>query len=206
MMSLNLKKHGCPECIRTHNWTELLRIHLKRLTAPFLSSLAFVAAFFAAIAASQAADAVSLKLVPVKQLRKGVDAWPPIVNPANPAEQKVNATLTRLNVRLQKALSECDASSLEDMKGAGRPQKEWAAAVAEDWSRKVVVTMDGPRFLSLVATDEYVNCGGAHPDSDTMAMVFDMTTGTPVSWPAMVAKSAGADRKSVLQGKTTLVG
>src|ERR1039457_6752545 len=64
--------------------------------------------------------------------------------------------------------------------------------VSEDWSRKVVVTMQGPRFLSLVATHEYVNCGGAHPDSDTMAMVFDITTGTPVSWPAMVTKSAGA--------------
>lgn len=133
-----------------------------------------------------------LKVEPIKQLRKGVDAWPLIVNPANPAEQKVNAALTRLNLRLTKALTECDAGTLEDMKSSQRPRKDWAGAVAEDWSRRVVVTMQGPRFLSLVATDEYVNCGGAHPDSDTMAMVFDMTTGTPVNWPAMVAKSAGA--------------
>ena len=63
---------------------------------------------------------------------------------------------------------------------------------SEDWSRSVQVTMRGPRFLSLVAIDSYVNCGGAHPESNTMAMVFDITTGTPVNWPAMLAKSPGA--------------
>jgi hypothetical protein len=128
----------------------------------------------------------------VKQLRKGVDAWPLIVNPASPAEQNVNATLTDLNLSLTKALAECDAAALADMKQSHIPQKDWPGAVAEDWSRKVEVTMQGPRFLSLVATDDYVNCAGAHPASDTMAMVFDMTTGTPLNWPAMVAKSAGA--------------
>lgn len=133
-----------------------------------------------------------LKVESVKQLRKGVDAWPLLVNPSNPSEQKVNSTLTSLNLRLTKALSDCDAGTLENMKSSGRPRKDWAAAAADDWSRNVLVTMQGPRFLSLLATDEYVSCGGAHPGSDTMAMVFDMTTGTPVNWPALVAKSAGA--------------
>jgi hypothetical protein len=51
--------------------------------------------------------------------------------------------------------------------------------------------MTGPRFLSLVASDESF-CGGAHPDNDQMAMVFDMTTGATVSWTSMVARSARA--------------
>jgi hypothetical protein len=138
------------------------------------------------------AQASTLKVEPGKPLRKGVDAWPLIVNPANPAEQKVNATLTRLNLSLTKALTECDAAALADMKQSHTPQKDWPGALAEDWSRKVEVTMQGPQFFSLVATDEYVHCGGAHPNSDTMAMVFDMTTGTPVNWLALVSKSVGA--------------
>jgi hypothetical protein len=157
---------------------------MKRFIAVSLCLLAF-------LMPSNAALDGGLKVEPVKQLRKGVDAWPLIVNPGNAAEQRVNATLTRLNLRLTQALHNCDAGALESIKQTGDaagPRDK----VSEDWSRKVVVTMQGPRFLSLVATDEYVNCGGAHPDSDTMAMVFDMTTGTPVSWPAMVTKSAGA--------------
>lgn len=139
-----------------------------------------------------AAGAGLLTVEPVRQLRKGVDAWPLIVNPATPAEQKVNATLTGLNMRLTKALAECDAAALADMKQSHIPQKDWPGALGEDWSRKVEVTMQGPQFFSLVATDEYVHCAGAHPNSDTVAMVFDMTTGTPVNWLALVAKSAGA--------------
>ena len=148
--------------------------------------------FIASGPKSVPAQAPTLKVEAVKQLRKGVDVWPLIVNPANPAEQKVNETLTGLNLRLTKALAECDAAALEDMKNSHTPQKDWAGGVAEDWSRKVEVTMQGPEFLSLVGTDDYVNCAGPHPNSDTMAMVFDLTTGTPVNWPAMIAKSAGA--------------
>lgn len=165
---------------------------LPRLAILFVASTAAFAWGQAQAGNTQAMGAAILKLEPVKQLRKGVDAWPLIVNPSNPAEQHVNETLTQLNLRLTKALSECDAGTLEDMKDSGRPREDWAGVVAEDWSRKVVVTIQGPRFLSLVATDDYVNCGGAHPNEDTMAMVFDMTTGAPVNWPAMVTKSAGA--------------
>lgn len=143
------------------------------LLAVFPASYAVLARGQAADAGPQAKGLDSAKLEPVKQLRKGVDAWPLIVNPANPAEERVNATLTRLNLRLAKAVSGCVGS----------------------WLRKVKVTMEGPRLLSLVANDE-IYCGGAHPQNDTMAMVFDMTTGAPVNWPAMVAASKGASTYS----------
>jgi hypothetical protein len=72
-----------------------------------------------------------------------------------------------------------------------------------EWSRSVKVTMQGPRYLSLVATDE-VFCGGAHPDSDDVALVFDMTTGEPVNWVSMLTKGieASAYADTAIDGST----
>lgn len=169
---------------------------MKNLIALFLCLPLFCGASSATCQSTSAASAspqaatASLQLTPVKELRKGVEAWPLIVNPATPAEQRVNATLTRLNLRLAQALRECDAGAREEAKLMGTAGKG-QDPTSEDWSRTIKVTMTGPRFLSLVATDE-IYCGGAHPNSDVMAMVFDMTTGTPVNWPAQFPLSAGA--------------
>lgn len=129
----------------------------------------------------------AIQTEPVKELRKGVDAWPLIANPGSAAARRVNGNLTRLNLRLAKALRDCDADYLQWEKQTGNAPNP----VADDWSRRVVVTMSGPRYLSLVASDETF-CGGAHPEEDQMAMVFDMTTGAAVNWMALVAKSSGA--------------
>jgi len=170
---------------------------MKNLIAFFLCLLLFCGASSATCQSASAASAspqiaatANLQLTPVKELRKGVEAWPLIVNPATPAEQRVNATLTRLNLRLTQALRECDAGAREEAKLMGAAVKG-QDPTSEDWSRTIKVTMTGPRLLSLVATDE-IYCGGAHPNSDVMAMVFDMTTGTPVNWPAQFPQSAGA--------------
>jgi hypothetical protein len=157
----------------------------------------------AASASPQAATA-NLRLTSVKELRKGVDAWPLIVNPASPAEQRVNATLTRLNQRLAQALNECDAGSLDEAKRMGAAEND-QDSTSGDWSRTIKVTMTGPRFLSLVATDEF-DCGGAHPNSEVMAMVFDMTTGAPVNWPAQFPQSARASSFVDLVGDGSKVG
>ena len=139
-------------------------------------------------AVSQKADNGTIQLAAVKHLRKGVETWPLIANPASPVEQRVNATLTRLNRSLAKDFLGCDGDSRESAKNLGEDQKGKDAA-ARDWSRSVRVTMAGPRFLSIVAIDE-TNCGGAHPDSDTLAMVFDMTTGKPVNWIKLLPESS----------------
>ncbi|MGC2110181.1 MAG: hypothetical protein WA655_11740 [Candidatus Korobacteraceae bacterium] len=118
----------------------------------------------------------------MKQLRQGVDLWPLIAHPRNPAEQRINATLTRLNQRLAQAVKDCD-KQVGDTTGDN--------TTSDDWSRTVEMTMTGPHFLSLVASDE-VFCGGAHPDSRRTALVFDMNTGAPVDWTKLVAASAGA--------------
>lgn len=139
---------------------------------------------------AQEVTAAKFRAGPVRQLRKGVDAWPFIVNPATPAELRVNASLARLNSRLVLALRNCDKGARAEMKEMGTVRKG-QDSVEDDWSRHVEVTMTGPRFLSMVATEDTF-CGGAYPNSDTIAMVFDMTTGIPVDWVETVAKSAGA--------------
>ncbi|MGB8259044.1 MAG: hypothetical protein WCE75_01780 [Terracidiphilus sp.] len=131
-----------------------------------------------------------IKLTPAAKIRKGVDAWPLIAGAEDAASKRVNATLTRLNLTMRQSLKDCDASLLDSFKEEGR-KPAGKNPVENDWTRTIEVTMAGPRFLSLVATDE-ADCGGAHPNSDTIAMVFDMTTGTPVNWLALVAKGAGA--------------
>jgi hypothetical protein len=130
--------------------------------------------------ASGAATTAPITMEPVRQLRKGVDAWPLIVNPSTPAATRVNATLTRLNKLMQQSLRECDEGA-----------RDAIGNEAGDWERSIKVTMTGPRFLSLVARDG-TYCGGAHPSSDTLAMVFDLNTGIPVNWMTLIAKSANA--------------
>jgi hypothetical protein len=153
-----------------------------------VAGLLLLLAASAAFAADQPA---TIPVEPVKQVRKGVDAWPLIQNPRTPAEIRVNAALTKLNQRLQQALATCDDGARASFKQMGEDAPKDQDPTEGDWRRSVQITMQGPRFLSLVASDE-VFCGGAHPDTGTMAMVFDLTTGAPVNWLAMVPKSAAA--------------
>ena len=176
---------------------------MKRLIAVLLSLSALSAAFAAVLLGAlcingnaQTPPAGNLRMEPIKQLRKGVDAWPLIVSPGTPAAQRVNETLTRLNRQLAQSLHDCDAGYESWFKAVGHPE-DGQNQISADWSRTIKVTMEGPRFLSLVASDETF-CGGAHPNGDVITMVFDMTTGAPVDWTEMVAKSAGASANSAV--------
>jgi len=98
-------------------------------------------------------------------LGKDRDAYPRIVAPADEAERRINAAVARLDARLVKSVTECS-------KSGGRNA---------DWTRTIVVTMRGPRYLSYTITDN-AYCGGAHPDIGNTAIVYDLTTGAPVDW------------------------
>ena len=139
-------------------------------------------------------DEQIIRLAPIRQLRKGVDAWPLILNPSSPAEQRVNATLMLMNDRLKMALRDCDAAYGKWVDSASDSTATGGMAYG-DWSRTVTITMTGPRYLSLVATDG-VFCGGAHPGEDQIALVFDMATGMPVNWLTRIPNSAGASNYS----------
>jgi hypothetical protein len=52
------------------------------------------------------------------------------------------------------------------------------------WHRTVAVTMRGPRYLSLLAYDDWY-CGGAYPDTDQVALVFNLAIGAPPDWQAL---------------------
>lgn len=176
------------------------------LLSPFALSAAFATVLLGGLCISgnaQTPAAGNLRTEAVKQLRKGVDAWPLIVSPDTPAAQRVNETLTRLNRQLVQSLHDCDADYESWLKAVGHPE-DGQNQISTDWLRTIKVTMGGPRFLSLVASDETF-CGGAHPDSDVIAMVFDMTTGAPVDWTKMVAKSpvASVNSATLSDGSTT---
>ena len=117
----------------------------------------------------------------VKQIRKDVDAWPLIVHPKNAAELRINATLANLNTEFTKKVQDCITGKFA-----------WSKELTPgEWERTVKVTMRGPRFLSMVASDGFY-CGTAHPDDDLVVLVFDLETGERVDWSALVDKSAGA--------------
>jgi hypothetical protein len=142
------------------------------------------------LALAQAQD-----LEPMTQLRRGVDTWPLITHPSTPAERHVNDALNRLNENMVRSLKECDASYRDWAKLVHQPLTG-KNSVRNDWERKIAITMSGPRFLSIVAIDGFVFCGGAYPDRDTLAMVFDLASGKPVNWMNLIGKSADASAYS----------
>jgi len=102
------------------------------------------------------------------ELQKDLAAMPRIAGPRDNAERKINTALARLDLNARKAAAECRTEG-------GR---SW-------WERNVSVPMKGPRFISYEITDN-VFCGGAHPSIGTMAIVYDLVTGSPVDWTTLL--------------------
>jgi hypothetical protein len=105
-------------------------------------------------------------------LQKDLDAMPRIAEPRDDAERKINAAIARLDTSARKAAAECRKE------GRGR---SW-------YERNVSVPMRGPRFIAYTITDNAF-CGGAHPSVGTMAIVYDLATGSPVDWTALLPPS-----------------
>ena len=122
-----------------------------------------------------------------------------------PQEEHVNALLNRLNEHMLDSLRDCDTNYRDWAKQVDQPLTG-KNAVEHDWERTIRVTMTGPRFLSIVAVDIYVFSGGVHPDRNTLAMVFDLTTGKPVNWMNLINKSANASAYSDSNSDGTTVG
>ncbi|MEE7447982.1 hypothetical protein MRF4_09200 [Methylobacterium radiotolerans] len=105
-------------------------------------------------------------------LAPGIAALPGVAAPAAEAERRINAALKRLDARALKAAQECKSEGGKD----------------GYWERTVDTPMRGPRFLSYVISDSW-SCGGPHPSSNTMAIVYDLTTGAPVDWTTLLPAS-----------------
>jgi hypothetical protein len=114
-----------------------------------------------------AADRTVHLLVP-GPVGKDIAAMPQIADPADDAERRINAALKRLDLNVVKASKACKDG---------------------DWERSVDVPMRGPGFLSLAVTDSFGCDGAAHPNSGTMSIVYDLTTGRPVDWTQLLPAS-----------------
>jgi hypothetical protein len=127
-------------------------------------------AVFAILAALpvHAADRVVHLLVP-PPIHKDVAAMPQVVNPADDAERHINVAVQRLDANIRKAVANC--------KGA-----------PADWTRSVDVPMRGPGYISFVIVDSAF-CGGAHPSTATMSIVYDLRSGAPVDWTRLLPPS-----------------
>jgi hypothetical protein len=97
-----------------------------------------------------------------KPVAHGIAAFPRIV------AKKDDAARVRINRALEGADASVDRLAVDCNHYKG-------------WNRNTSVTMRGPRYLSVLAMDDWY-CGGAYPDTDTTALVFDLSTGAPVDW------------------------
>jgi hypothetical protein len=126
--------------------------------------------------------------------KKSVAAFPrvaasPAVSPE--AMARINASLQRLDATVREAAEGCRAS-FKESKGKADP---------DAWGRTITVTMKGPRFLSLLATDE-IYCGGAFPDESLLPMVYDLTTGRPLNWLKVLPPNVKASLDAAGDGTT----
>lgn len=112
-------------------------------------------------------------------LRHDMESFPRVVPNAavTPAvAAKINASLERWDQQVLANAKFCR------MERAGEPE-------ADDWSRGVEVTMRGPHYLSLLAQDDY-SCGAPHSLDASVALVYDLTTGSPVNWTRLLPPEA----------------
>lgn len=123
-------------------------------------SLALAFAGVLAATAARAADG-PVTLREAKPVAHGIAAFPKIVAPKGEAATRINRALEGADDSVDRLAADC---------------KHYTG-----WHRGVGVTMRGPRYLSLLADDDWY-CGGAYPDTEITALVFDLSTGAPIDW------------------------
>jgi hypothetical protein len=145
-----------------------------------MRKIAYLALLFSGLTTwVQAVAQAPVRLPPTRQIRKGVDAWPLILNPKNDAERRINQHLSDLNAHLSEYLKKCHTNYVRLIPKQDRPTNKDEEG-AEFWAQATTVTMSGPVLVSLVATTSSY-CGGAHPYGYTSAAVFDLSTGEPAN-------------------------
>lgn len=116
-----------------------------------------------------------LKVVTQPVVARGVAAMPKVLaGPVLSADlaAKINSASRRLDKRVGVAAMDCRLSTRKLQHKGG----------SEAWVRGVEVTMRGPRYFSVVASDSY-QCGFSYPnDGVLLPLVYDLATGSPVNW------------------------
>jgi hypothetical protein len=117
-----------------------------------------------------------------------IDAFPRLAG-GGTAIARINAALDRADARALKAAQQCVAT------GPGK----------SDWTRNIDVTMAGPRFVAFISHDD-TYCGGPHPDSSTVVLVYDLATGRPVDWTKLIPVSLGGKPGTTESADGTVLG
>lgn len=137
--------------------------------------------------AAVSAEPVVLK--PSPALATDTDAFPRLIAAPGTdtrATERINRALAQGDARARKAVAECHATGGKD----------------SEWTRTIEVTMRGPRYLSLLATDNF-SCGGPHPDYSLVALVYDLATGAPVNWKRLLPAALAQDTRTDTAGDGT---
>lgn len=136
------------------------------------------------VLAASAVAATAPSLRPSPNLAKDVEAFP-----------RLDGEGDAIKV-INKSLSAADATAAKDAKSCIKDAHGKA-----HWERDVDVTSLSPRFVSFVASDDYF-CGGAHPDTSTTVLVFDLKTGALADWTQLIpgATKPASDAGSAAAG------
>ena len=128
-----------------------------------------VLCLMAALAASGASAGPLAQVHQNPPFSKANARLPRIVSPVTPATKRINSMFDVLDARWSAFMRSCPKDG--------------------DTGRVVEITMTGPEFFSVVVSDSE-SCGGAHPDASTLALVYDLSTGKPVDWKAVLGPRA----------------
>ena len=149
-----------------------------------LQAVIALAGLIALTGVAPAAGAGPVRLKALPELRKDADSLPRLVSGASPAViRAINGVFAKLDAQALRAAHECGET----------PQSSY--------ERSSTTTMQGPRFLSLVAYEGFFCDGAAHPDNNQQPLVFDLTTGSLVDWEKLLPGKvkltilSAADRK-----------
>ena len=118
--------------------------------------------------AAYAADFGAPALRTSPDIAKGLQAFPRLEGDTK-AAATINQALAAADAQVAGEAKGC----IEDSEGKG------------SWKRNVEVTLKSARFISFVAHDDYY-CGGPYPDTNILALVYDLNTGAPVDWKRLI--------------------
>ncbi len=122
-----------------------------------LAALAAIVAVALTSASAEAGQPARLK--PSPPIRPGVAAFPHLMAERGQASARIN-----------RSIAKADRAAVAD--------------VCKDFHRTVRVTMRGPRYLSLLANSDW-SCG-AYPARSQNALTFDLASGRPPDWKAIL--------------------
>ena len=124
-------------------------------------------------------SAPAVALVHQHRIASDVQALPRLKPQAGVASEPINRAFARFDADARSSIKECAATA-----------KEMNAPAGGSFTREVAVPMTGPNFLTVRMGDE-TYCGGAYPNASITGITYDLSTGRPVDWVALLGPNLG---------------